>query len=278
MSTRRFHERPVCLIHVRSTNPRNGGAGNTWHRDEHRFDPRTGTGATATTWDPESSPDGPTAVLLEIDGDRALLLPPSSASAIHVDGPERLDHAIALAAGAERALRRDLDRLRRHERLVVLADLLASADTTSDIFQALSENLAPVIDVWITLVFYRARDGAELPATLRPIPAPELGSERLSLEASPGGPLPHLGQLSWNDPLEPGDLLAPLRRIFEATPIRRMAFAAIGEDAIVFVADRRAGREFEAQDWDLLRVAVRQAEAALRRHGRADAALEDPRT
>ncbi len=213
-------------------------------------------------------PDARTAVLLEFEPEGALLTAPATAMPVGADGSDRLSAAVLIATVAERQLQRDLDQLHRYERFVVLADLLAAADSPSTVFETLRERLAPVIDAWITLVFCRVgSNGAGSPTTLRSIPALGLGSARLSLEASAAAPLPHLGQLSWDDPAEPGDLLEPVRRIFEATPIRRMAYAAIGDDAIVFVADRRAGREFGAQDWDILRVTIRQAEAAIKRLG-----------
>lgn len=265
MNARRHQERPLRLIHVQPTGPRSGLEGESWRRDEYGIDPRSGSWATAGT---PLEPDARTAVLLELDPERALLTAPSTATPVGADGSGRLSAAVLIATAAERQLQRDLDRLRRYERFVVLADLLAAADSPSTVFETLRERLAPVIDAWITLVFCRVRsNGAGSPTTLRSIPTPGLGNAQLSLEASPAAPLPHLGQLSWDDTVEPGDLLAPVRRIFEATPIRRMAYASIGDDAIVFVADRRAGREFGAQDWDMLRVVIRQAEAAIKRQG-----------
>lgn len=266
MNTRRFHERPLRLVHVRPADPGDAETSGTWRHDGYRLDPQ------AESWvsiqDPVPEPGERAAVLLELYGGRALLLAPSPVTPVPLDGPGRLSDAAALAADAERGLRRDLDRLRRYERFIVLADLLAAAESPSDVFGALGEHLASIIDAWVTVVFRQeSKGGTGRSAILRPLPASGLRLERFALEVTPDAPLPHLGLLSWNEPPEPGDPFAPLRTIFEATPVRHMAYAAINGDAIVLVADRRSDREFGAQDWDLLRVAIRQAEAALRRLG-----------
>lgn len=263
MRTRRSHERPVRLIHVLSTSSRESGREGTWRRDEYDVDP-------AGSWtraDACLEPGVHTAVLLELERDRALLTTPSTTTSIGPNGSGRLARAAGLAAAAESELQRDLDRLRRCEHFVVLADLLAGAESRSDVFEALVEHLPGIVPAWKAVVFHRPADRGN-PIALSAIGGEELGLAEARWQGLSGQPLPAVALLDREAVAESEDPLATLgRAVFDRTSAIRLACAGIEDAAIAVVAERRTGRDFSPQDWDMLRVASRQAAAALDRLG-----------
>lgn len=259
-----MHERPVRLIHVRLTAPREGEGDRTWQRDEYEIDPRSGAHAPVPA---EPGSKVRAAVLLEVDGKPVLLTPPSTPAAIGPIDADRLPTAMALAAAAERAIRREGDRLQRCERFVVLADLLASAESPSDVFDALVEYLPRIVDAWQALVFHGIqRNGSGV--ALGGVGVVGLETVEIAGQGLPDFVFPAVALLD-REAL-PGfeDPLAQLgQALFERTPATRLACAGIGPEALAVVIERRSGRDFSPQDWDMLRVASRQAAAALDRLG-----------
>lgn len=265
MITRRYLERPVRLIHFCRTNTSGRHSAETWRRDEYLIDPWAGSWAPATVG--ADSEPGSVAVLLEIGDEEALLLTPSGAAPVRVDVLRRFGEVMSLAAAAERDHRRELDRLRRCERFLVLADLLATARSRSDIFDSLVEHVPLIVGTWEALVLSRAaEDGAHARSALRVVAGDLHGMTVIELQPAPVLPVATVGLLE-RDPLpETGEPLSGLARaFFSRTPAVRLAWAAINGEAILVVIDRRSTSGPRPGDWDLLRVVTRQAAAALDR-------------
>lgn len=229
------------------------------------LDPWAESWIQATRTDQEK--EGSVAVLLEVDPRQALLLSSSGSMPVGLDGPGWLGEAMTRLAAAERDRRRDLDRLHRCERFLVLADLLATARGPADVLESLAEHVPPIVGAWKALVLSRVpEDGRPSGGVVRVVAGDRHAIADVELEASVDLPLPALGLLERDQLPEPEEPLAGIARaFFDRTPAVRIAWAAIRASAILLVADRRRTQTPGPGDWDLLRVVTRQAAAALDR-------------
>jgi diguanylate cyclase (GGDEF)-like protein len=212
-----------------------------------------------------------------LDATAFLLDLPSEAEAILVVGPkarrlergeggsELINRAAIGAAGWRREHARAQRRLQLPDRLLAFTEELNRAHTFSSVCTALMEHVGRIVGAYTALVYLYEEDGSE-PEGLRPamhpwIPngltgshlAPELRFEGPTVvtaeEVLPETGGPYLG-------------LAP---VFQAIGASSMASVPLGDHGLLIVAERRLDRQFEAEDWDLLRSLARLAEVAIER-------------
>lgn len=182
--------------------------------------------------------------------------------------PRRLAAAAADARSAyARALRRNASR----DAFLLLSERLTRARCADDVGDALVEQMPLVVEGFAALLAMRAPDAAESgPLVWRSAlagpgarvdpslpPLPPLTAEAASLFSISG--------VVTVDECAAGGRLAGLAPVFEATGAAKLAFVGLGRFGTLFLAERRPEREYDPDDWHLLGVVARQAEAALAR-------------
>jgi GGDEF domain-containing protein len=149
-------------------------------------------------------------------------------------------------------------RLQLPDRLAAYGEQLARARAESDVYAVLAAHAVRVVGGYACLVFVPRGS----PAVLRPAVDPGLRCDAALLAiaeapACPGvvGPV-HAAA---------GGPFAGLRPLFEEEGAAALALAPFGARGTLALVERRRGRAFAADDWELLRVLGVQAEAALER-------------
>jgi len=147
-------------------------------------------------------------------------------------------------------------RLQLPDRLAAFGEQLARARTERDVYTALTTHAVRIVGGYTCLVFV-PRGSA--PA-LRPAVDPGLrfDPELLSIPEPPASP-GVIGPVA----AAAGGPFAALRPLFTEERAAALALAPFGARGTVVLVERREGRDFTADDWELLRVLALQAEAAL---------------
>ncbi len=183
-------------------------------------------------------------------------------------GGEPLSGRLASAASYARRVRaRALRRQEGRDALLLLGERLIRARSVDEVSDALLELTARVVGGAAALLALRVGIGtAAGPLAWRSSPiGPRSTLPTLPpLSAEAASRLSISGVVS-EESLQPGDPLAGLGPVFEATRASRLAFVALGRHGTLFVAERRPEREFDPEDWHLFGVLARQAEAAFDR-------------
>ncbi|HEX2206338.1 MAG TPA: GGDEF domain-containing protein, partial [Longimicrobium sp.] len=174
-------------------------------------------------------------------------------------GGELLDRARRGAAAWGREQLRMLHRLRLPERLIAYAERLAAAQTREAVLAALVEHTPRIAGGYCAVLLAPGADGALQPAEPEP--------HRLAPVSLP--PHPRLERpclISADEALSgTGGPFAPLAPLFRDLGARALAAVPFDGVSLLLLAERRTDRAFEPEDWELLRAAARQAEAALQR-------------
>jgi GGDEF domain-containing protein len=152
-------------------------------------------------------------------------------------------------------------RLQLPDQLAAYREELDRARTPAEVYDTLTEHAVRIVDGY-TCVLFPPQENA---ARLRPVPNPRLRFDTglLSLPSSP--PLPRAGLIAADAALGSESPFANLAPLFSEERAASLAHAPFGNGGAVFLIERRHGRVFETEDWDLLRVLSLQAEAALER-------------
>ena len=152
------------------------------------------------------------------------------------------------------------------------SERLSRARCVAEVTDALLEQTTAVVEGHAALVALRPVGGGQsgplpwhsalrgpdgVPPAFPPLPAD--AAVRLSISGVVGA-----------EACVAGDPLLALAPVFEGTGAARFAFVGLGRFGTLFLAERRPDREFDPDDWHLLGVVARQAEAALERIAVAD--------
>jgi GGDEF domain-containing protein len=148
-------------------------------------------------------------------------------------------------------------RLQLPDRLVAYGEQLARARSERDVYTALTTHAVRIVGGYTCLVFVpRGPTSA-----LRPACDPGLlrfDPELLSIAEPPASP-GVIGPVA----AQTGGPFAALRPLFTEEHAASLALAPFGTRGTVVLVERREGRAFTADDWELLRVLSVQAVAAL---------------
>jgi diguanylate cyclase (GGDEF)-like protein len=212
-----------------------------------------------------------------LDATAFLLDLPSEAEAILVVGPkarrlergeggsELINRAAIGAAGWRREHARAQRRLQLPDRLLAFTEELNRAHTHSAVCTALMEHVGRIVGAYTALVYLYEENGSE-PDALRPAMHPwipnGLSGSHLAPELRFEGPT----LVSADEVLpETGGPYFGLAPVFREIGASMMASVPLGDHGLLIVAERRLDRQFEAEDWDLLRSLARLAEVAIER-------------
>lgn len=173
-------------------------------------------------------------------------------------------------------------RLQVVDRLLVFAEELACANSVEEVYSVAMQHVPRVVDGYACIVF-----GAPQPhpsaERIYPVhhPMVSFGVHDLSLP----------GQVRYTGPEliesahvfgEVHSSFTPLQWIFHECQLAKAAFIPVGDSGGLLLAERRADRNFGADDWHLLRSVARQIELALERVRKfddmRDLSLTDPLT
>ncbi len=203
-------------------------------------------------------------VVVELGDGTALEMVATAVRTLSVTGArERYEGAFAGAALHAERRQRELDRLRRAATWMLLVEQLSRSSTREELLMTFAERVAEMMNAHSALVYTRGVGAAadslqpmgtgSVEAPLRPLP--------LSLlEAA----LP-LQLLRSECKSARTGLLAALWPVFVELDAASLALSALGEDALLLVAERRQDRLFTGDDWFILRNITGQAAMALDR-------------
>lgn len=202
------------------------------------------------------------AFLVDMGGPEAVLLGAMGAYPIaRGQGGEELLLRAAEAASAWRAAQKRIaHRLQIPDWLLAYADALSEATSPAQVYGAIATYVHRVVGGYASVVFLHGgpdHPGSVLAEVGRADSFDTLSPEEIARLSRPG-------ILTAADVAGDSGFLAPLWAEFGAV---YLLHAALGADAFVFVVERRRQRLFTAEDADLFRAMLRQAEAALRRIG-----------
>jgi diguanylate cyclase (GGDEF)-like protein len=175
-------------------------------------------------------------------------------------GADLLRRAAAGASAWKRERVRELRRLKLAEQLIAFCNQLNAARDLPEVHAALLAHASRIVGAYTCFLFLPDGSGG-----LRMIDSPQM-PPGLS-----GAVIPSYERLAWRglihaseaepDSGSPLERLAPL---FLGTGARVLAHAPVG-DGVLFLAERRADRAFEPEDWTLLDSLISQARVALER-------------
>jgi diguanylate cyclase (GGDEF)-like protein len=178
-------------------------------------------------------------------------------------GQDLLDRATSGALAWKRELLRSARQVRRADQVIAFADRLSVAKSKSETIRTLCDFVTRIIGGFTTLVLERERDEELM------WPAEE--SAGLSSELwSRGIPfVPRFmrsGLITAEDARpDTGAPFAALSSLFSEERVAAIAHQPLDEQRIVCLLERRDGRIFEPEDWDLFRTLTRMAGGALER-------------
>lgn|GEM_PF-6178907 len=167
-------------------------------------------------------------------------------------------HAAAARPPGRAAWLRLWRRVQLPDRLVAYGEQLARARTEDDVYAALAAHAVRIVGGYTGLVFVPRGPGSALRPALDP--GLRFDPELLSIPEPPASP-GVIGPAA----ADTGGPFAALRPLFTAERAAALALAPFGARGTVVVVERREGRAFTGDDWELLRVLSLQAEAALER-------------
>ena len=166
-------------------------------------------------------------------------------------------------------------RLQLPDRLTAYGEQLARARAEHEVYTALTTHAVRIVGGYTCLVFVPRGSAPALRPALDP--GLRFDPELLTLSEPPASP----GVIG-SPAAAVGGPFAALRPLFTEEGAAALAVAPFGARGTVVLVERREGRAFTADDWELLRVLSLQAEAALeqaRLWGRlATLAASDPVT
>jgi diguanylate cyclase (GGDEF)-like protein len=179
-----------------------------------------------------------------------------------VGGRDLLDRAARGAAAWRREQLRVLRRLHLPERLIAYAEQLGRAQTEEAVLAALVEHTPRIADGYCAVLLSAEAGGGPL----RPV-EPEPPHHRLAPVSLPPNPrLERPCLITAEQALsDTGSPFAPLAPLFQDLGARALAAVPLNGRSLLLLVERRTDRNFEPEDWDLLRAVARQAEAALER-------------
>lgn len=179
------------------------------------------------------------------------------------DDPEGLQRRLAgRVLEAQRAASRRRRRSAQLDTYLLLSERLVRAACPVDVWAALLSHTTDIVGGSSTLILAQspsrgAGDGLGWKASLElEGRLPELPAELVERLAARDTPT--LVERGHDDARS-----LALEPLLAATGAVRMACANLGRHGLVFVVERRASREFCADDWHLLRLIARQAELSL---------------
>lgn len=233
-----------------------------------------GSGASASGHLPEDSSPDEVAALVWTEGaegpsllaGRILSSPPAA-----VKGAALVGWAAGCVDQWRRASVRDARRAGSWDRLLFMSEQLARADTRGRVFDTVCDHAAALVGGSTALIATRSSDPASRVAdwhsAVERKRLPEIATEDL-LSVSSIGLLTPAGNGT-------GERMTAFAPLLEILPAAAVAYAPLAGGAILLIAERRADREFEPDDWYLLRSIASQAGAALRRIGKGPR-IENP--
>jgi diguanylate cyclase (GGDEF)-like protein len=180
-------------------------------------------------------------------------------------GPGLLNRAAAGAAAWRRERARALRRLKLPDRLLAFTEELNRAHSVETVCATLMEHVGRIVGGYTGLVFLHESTGPDSEA-LYPVKHGWISSglvgSALSADLRFGGP-----GLVRDDEVIPGtgSPFGSLAGVFREVGACAVAYVPLGDRGLLLLVERRQGRTFEADDWDLLRSIARQAEVALER-------------
>jgi diguanylate cyclase (GGDEF)-like protein len=177
-------------------------------------------------------------------------------------GQELLARAAAGAAAWRREHVRTWKRLQLPDQLTTYIERLNRAETPVEVCKALTEHVPGMVGGYTSWLFLRERE----PAPQRSADAPlvEYEARQLSIPDHPRLLRPGTIGAAEAD-ANTGAPFASLAPLFGQTCAARLAHFPLGQEGVLFLVERRRERVFEAEDWNLLRTLVGQADAALQR-------------
>jgi hypothetical protein len=191
----------------------------------------------------------------------------AAASDVSVVGPatdgEALQRRVVDAAlEAQRAQRRRSRRAHQREAFLLLVEGLLRAEEPEEVFGALLSRTAAIVGGHQMLLARRSADAGEgsdlewrsVPPLAAP-PAPLAGRLASRLSVS--------GVATAAEVRRPGSAWADLAPLLASTGAAAVAWVGLGPHGVLFLAERRADRQFDPDDWHLLHLAARLADVTL---------------
>ncbi|MDP9349163.1 MAG: GAF domain-containing protein, partial [Gemmatimonadota bacterium] len=205
-----------------------------------------------------------TVLVLDLGADDALLVTGAEIRRIpRGAGGEDLLERAAVGAAAWRDER--LRTWKRHhlpQKLIAFSEQLNSAETTAEVWRALTEHVLRMVDGYQVFLLLREA-GAD---RYRPVESCLFRKDlrTVSLAGHPRFTRP--GLLMESDArADTGSPFSALAPLFATPGVTLLAHVPVGEEGVLFVLERREERVFTPDDWELLRTLTDQAKAALKR-------------
>ena len=206
------------------------------------------------------------ALMIEFGGGRSLAVPVSEGHMF--EGGSEQDRMLRAAREYVRWRRernRAARRLQLPDRLLAFTEDLSRSSTVEDVYDVAMQHIPRVVEGFACLIFVASGED-DMSDSLVPIKHPviSVGVHDISLPAHVRYSGPELieAESILSDQHGP---FARLQALFHECELAKAAFVPLGDDGGFVLGERRAVREFTAEDWHLLRSLARQIELALDR-------------
>jgi diguanylate cyclase (GGDEF)-like protein len=205
------------------------------------------------------------ALMIELGGGRSLSVPVSEGHMF--EGGSEQDRMLRAAREYVR-WRRERNRAGRRlqlpDRLLAFTEDLSRSSTVQDVYDVAMQHVPRVVEGFACLLFVASGDG-DSPDSLVPVQHPviSVGVHDISLPAHVRYSGPEL--IEAESVLADHGPFSRLQALFHECELVKAAFVPLGDAGGFVLGERRAVREFTAEDWHLLRSLARQIELALDR-------------
>jgi diguanylate cyclase (GGDEF)-like protein len=203
--------------------------------------------------------------MIELGGGRSLSVPVSEGHMF--EGGSEQDRMLRAAREYVR-WRRERNRAGRRlqlpDRLLAFTEDLSRSSTVQDVYDVAMQHVPRVVEGFACLLFVASGDG-DSPDSLVPVQHPviSVGVHDISLPAHVRYSGPEL--IEAESVLADHGPFSRLQALFHECELVKAAFVPLGDAGGFVLGERRAVREFTAEDWHLLRSLARQIELALDR-------------
>jgi len=211
-----------------------------------------------------SAPRGDVTLLLDVGGPHMLFVAGASVRRI----AKGRDHREMLERAALGTLTWKQERLRVSrridlvDRVIAYTDRLSEAVSPDEIYHTLVESAVAIVGGYgAVLILRESEDG---PLYVRSSTVETVRISEMTVTHHPRFSRPGILRAS-DASAETGSPFAHLASLFTDLKAVSIAHQPVGDEAVLFLLERRRGRLFEAEDWDLLRTLAKQAATALER-------------